>query len=413
MKTNRLVPFLALSLLISGCEKENNILKHEPKPINLPTKAPLVIARSNSFGISLFNEVAKNESGNLMISPLSANVALTMLLNGCAGSTYTQIHDMLGYGTLTLGEINESYQQLVSQLLTVDPEVTLALANAIWYRESFAVKPPFLDTMSNRYSAHVEALDFSLPAALNKINGWASDNTHGKIPKVLDEISPDAVMFLMNALYFKGTWTYRFDESKTSSQPFHLEGGSSVNVDMMCSTISGKMSFGSGYSALEMPYGQSNFSMVVVLPTGSLSDFYTSFTYSTWGKIIADLDSTSSEAMLSVDVTMPKFKFSWETLLNNQLKALGMVDAFDPDIANLTGISNQSIYVNFVKQNSFIEVNEEGTEAAAVTTVGVFATSAGGSGSPYVFRVDKPFIFAIRERTTNTLLFIGKIVDPS
>lgn len=413
MKANRLVPLLALSLLISGCEKESNIQKHEPKPINLPTKAPQVIARSNSFGISLFNEVAQSENKNMMISPLSANVALTMLMNGCADNTYDQIHSMLGYGTLTLGEVNESYQQLVSQLLTVDPDVTLSLANAIWYREGFALKPPFLDTMSNRYSAHVEALNFGLPAALTKINGWASDNTNGKIPKVLNEISPDAVMFLMNALYFKGTWTYRFDESKTSSQPFRLEDGSSVNVDMMHSAVSGKLSFGSSYSALEMPYGQSNFSMVVIVPSENLSGFFASFTYSTWSNIIADLDSTSSEAMLSVDVLMPKFKFSWEKVLNDQLNALGMVDAFDPSHANLTGISNQSIYVNFVKQNTFVEVNEEGTEAAAVTTVGVFVTSTGSSGSPFIFKADKPFIFAIRERTTNTLLFIGKIVDPT
>jgi serpin B len=159
------------------------------------------------------------------------------------------------------------------------------------------------------------------------------------------------------------------------------------------------------YSALEMPYGRKNFSMVLIVPNNNLSDFYQSFDINTWNEITSTFDQMNSwnETM----VQLPKFKFDYEKKLNDQLIAMGMVDAFSPMAADLSGISDADIFVSFVKQNTFVEVNEEGTEAAAVTTIGIELTSVG----PY-FVVDKPFIFAIRERTTNTLLFIGGVTNP-
>jgi serpin B len=263
--------------------------------------------------------------------------------------------------------------------------------------------------MSQYYDAHIEGLDFGLPSALATINGWASDNTYGKIPKVLDEINSDAVMFLMNALYFKGDWSYQFDKAQTQLRHFSIDNGNSIDVNTMHGEVGAKCTFGESYNAIELPYGRTNFTMVIVVPAVSLGEFYASLIAETWNEITTSMDEISEYS--SVEVFMPRFKFSYEKYLNDQLKSMGMVDAFIPFVADLSGISDASIYVNFVKQNTFVEVNEEGTEAAAVTTIGVYETSV-GPGNPPIFIVDKPFIFAIRERTTNTLMFIGKVENP-
>jgi serpin B len=404
MKAFSLFLALPIILLAASCEK-NPQGPQQPKAITLTAKSAEVIASSNAFGIDLFRITAVEENANMMLSPLSASTALTMLLNGCGTQTYNQIRDMLGYEGLTLDEINAAYNSLTTQLLEVDPEVKLALANAVWYRKDFFVKESFLNTMDSSFDAEIATLDFSKPSALETINGWASDNTNGKIPKVLEEIEPDYVMFLMNALYFKGTWTYQFEESQTTDMPFHLAGGSSEAVKMMRSLIPVKMTNGNGAMAVELPYGRQNFAMVVILPDAPLNEFLSSFNPDSWAAITAGLDSAGDP--VEMEVIVPKFKFEYEKFLNDQLKSLGMLYAFEPSMADLSGISDADIYVDFVKQNTFVDVNEEGTEAAAVTTIGIKEVSM-----PPSVMIDRPFIFAIRERMTNTLLFIGKVEKP-
>jgi len=401
---------LAILLLAVSCSKENNgETDLTPKSITLTAAAPIAIQSSNEFGIELFTKVTESENKNLMLSPLSASTALTMLLNGCGGDTYSQLQGTLKYpAEMSISEINEAYKSLVGQLLKVDPKVQLALANAIFYRNGFDVKQPFLATMSDDYKANVKALDFAAPSALSTINKWASDNTKGKIPEVLNQISEDAVMFIMNALYFNGDWSYQFDKSLTDELPFLPDGSASVNVPTMKGEVGSKFAWGEGFRAIEMPYGQTNFTMVVIVPDESLSALYPSFTHQVWDKLCSDLDERQEFG--KTNVTMPKFKFSYEKYLNNQLKSMGMIDAFSSTDADLSGISNSQIFVSFVKQNTFVEVDEKGTEAAAVTTIGINLTSAGPHSSQ--FNIDKSFIFAIRERTTNTLLFIGQVINP-
>jgi serpin B len=406
---------MALCLLtfagLSSCSKDNNGQEPDltPKTIELTAKSADVIAYGNVFGIELFTKVAGVEDKNFMLSPLSASAALTMLLNGCAGDTYDQLKETLKYpGGMTISEINEVYKSLVSQLLVVDPKVKLALANAIFYRQGFSVKNPFLATMENDFDAEIAGLDFSLPSALTTINKWASDNTNGKIPKVLNEISGEAVMFIMNALYFKGDWSYQFDKDLTSDRAFYTNGSGSVDVSTMKGDVGSRIAYGTGYRAIEMPYGQTNFTMVVIVPEGTLTEFNASFDVEDWNNITSALDN--QEKFSELTVYMPKFKFSYEKYLNDQLQSMGMLDAFNPGLANLSGIADASIFVSFVKQNTFVEVDEKGTEAAAVTTIGIELTSM--PPQPQVFAIDKPFVFAIRERTTNTLLFIGQVVNP-
>lgn len=400
---------LVLSLaFLWSCKKDDPTPNLTPKTIELTAKAPQLISSNNEFGIELFSRVASEDNENLMLSPLSASTALTMVLNGCDGETFLQLKETLKYPEeMTIGEMNEAYKSLVSQLLKADKKVTLALANAIFYDNNFSVKPTFLNTMSNDYSALTQGLDFSSSSALNAINKWASDNTNGKIPKVLDQISGDAVMFLMNALYFKGDWSYQFDKSKTTMRQFYLDNGSTVDVNTMNGEVGAKITYGNNYKAIELPYGRTNFTMVVIVPNETLASFTQEFTSATWNNITTSLGEQPEFS--EVIVYVPKFKFSFEKILNDHLKSMGMIDAFEPALADFSGITNNSIFISFVKQNTFVEVNEQGTEAAAVTTVGFVETSLPG---PKIFTVDKPFVFAIRERTTNTLMFIGQVTNP-
>ena len=410
----RLPPALLLAVALAGCD----LLGADPEPPSTPATIALtatdeaVVGQSNAFGVGLFARVAAEDGGNLMLSPLSASAALTMLLNGADGETYAQIHEMLGYGpALDLDAVNGSYESLRRQLLAADPAVRLALANAVFYdRTFFAAAPPkspFLAALRGPFGAEVRDLDFGDPGAVDVVNGWASANTEGKVPKVLDAISRDLVMILMNALYFKGDWTTPFERSRTAPADFRLADGATVPVPTMSGEVQALRTAGDGYTAVELPYGRRNFSMVVLVPDSvGLGDFAARLDAGLWDDATTRLDA-AADAWGPVEVRLPLFGFSYERELNEPLKALGMVDAFDDRRADLTRISDARLSVSFVKQNTFVEVNEEGTEAAAVTTVGVRATSA-----PAPFAVDRPFVFGLRERTTNTLLFIGQVADP-
>jgi len=411
MKTKALsvACLFAISFLFVTCEKQPGEPDLTPKVIELTAAAPQVISAGNEFGIELFTKVAETEGKNFMLSPLSASTALTMLLNGCGGNTFTQLRSTLKYPSdMQSEDINEAYKSLVDQLLKADPKVTFTLANAIFYRLGFSVKSQFINTIKENFKARIEGLDFTSPSALNTINKWASDNTNGKIPKVLDEISDQAVMFIMNALYFKGDWSYQFDKSKTTERLFYPDNLPEVMVSTMNGEIGAKVVHGGKYKAIEMPYGRTNFTMIVIVPEGGLKAFNESFDAELWNNLTSEFDEINEFGKRIV--FFPKFRFSYEKVLNDQLKAMGMVDAFIPYVADLSGISDAEIFVSFVKQNTFVEVDEKGTEAAAVTTIGVELTSM--PPQPEQFIIDRSFIFAIRERTTNTLLFIGQVVNP-
>ena len=397
-----LMVFLILAV---ACSKQQDSPDLQPVPLNISNKGKAIINNNNAFGIRLFTAVAKEESKNMMLSPVSASAALTMLLNGSKGDTYNQIKEMLGYSQdMTLDEVNAHYRSLVGQLLTVDPKVELALANAVFHLRDYPFKASFLERMNKDFNATVEGLDFNSNSAVDRINRWASDNTNKKIPKILDNISPQTVMFLLNALYFKGDWTYKFDVKNTETREFTKSNGTKIMVPTMSGTLGARQTGQSDFQALEIPYGQTNFSMILVVPNGDIKNFYDHFTPDTWSSITTglDLETDWRETLVS----FPKFKFEYDKQLNDPLRHLGMVDAFD-DRADLTGISDNRLQVSTVKQNTFIEVNEQGTEAAAVTVVDIIEVSI------RYFEANKPFIFAIRERTSNTLLFIGAVQDPS
>ena len=402
---------LAFPLVLVACDASGPEPIPDPTPITLTPLAKDLVGQSNDFGVALFAEVAAEDDANLMLSPLSASVALTMLLNGTDGETHDQIHAMLGYAEgADLDAINASYRSLRDQLLAADDAVQLTLANAVFTRQGVPFKAPFLSAMRGGFDARVDALDFGAPSALSTINGWASENTNGRIPTVLEELDPDLVMLLMNALHFKGDWTNQFKTASTAPADFHLASGQTAQVPTMNGKIPARTAGGDGYTALELPYGRRNFSMVVLLPqtreTGGLADFAGALRDGLWADATAALDAQTGWP--EVTVQLPKFTFSTDQPLNHHLRSLGMADAFT-DAADLSRMSDDPrLLVSFVKQNTFVQVDEEGTEAAAVTTIGITATSLGPQ-----FIADRPFVFAIRERTTNTLLFIGQVAHPA
>lgn len=410
MKAKITLLLLMMTLGLISCQKDNSDEpeNREPKSIVLPDYATEVLSSNNNFGVSLFSDVASEKQENIMLSPLSANIALNMAMNAADGNTFTQMRDMLGYNNLTQEEINELYKTLVEQLLTADDKVTFNLANAMFYKNEFPIKAPYKTTVETDYQADIEGLDFSnITNTLNRINGWASDKTNGKIDKVLDEISPDVVMFLLNAVYFNGDWTQQFDKDNTEDLQFTLNNGENIEVPTMSGEIPLRRYNGNNFSAYELSYGRDNFVMDLILPAGNLNEFLSDFKGDQFSEMTTALDQ--QEDKIEYNVLLPKFKFKYEKELNENLKALGMLDAFNGS-ADFSNLSDVSTYISFVKQNTFVDVNEEGTEAAAVTTIGFVRTSAGGE-TPTVY-FDRPFVFAIRERTTNTLLFIGTVYNP-
>ena len=361
-----------------------------------------IITANNGFAFDLLMQ-ANRPHDNLLISPLSASMALGMTMNGASGDTWSQMRDMLGVGSLAKEEINASYQSLLELLVGLDPAVETAIGNSVWTRQGFPVHSDFLDTVRESFHAEVAELDFTSPAASERINEWVKAATHGRIEDIVPARIPAAVvMYLVNAIYFKGPWTLRFDTSDTRPERFHLDDGSIRTVPLM--TLRGDLSYqdNSRFQAVDLPYGGGAFSMTVLLPRHGVSvdDLATSLGAVEWKEIAGRFRKTEMRLFL------PRFRMAYERTLNDDLVALGMVDAFDhrADFTRLSPVDG--LLISEVKQKSWVDVNEEGTEAAAATVVAVRETSAS------VLRADRPFLFLIRERLSGTILFVGKLASP-
>lgn len=364
---------------------------------------------ANNFGFHVFREVsAGSEDENVFISPLSISFALGMAYNGAAGTTEAGMRQVLGYDALELAEVNEAYRGLIDLLEGLDPKVQLEIANSVWYREGFGVEAGFLERNETYFDAQVQSLDFSAADAAQTINDWVDAATHGRIPEIVDDpISADLVMFLINAVYFKGTWTLQFDPEDTSQASFTRAGGSQVTVPMM--RLEGDLfAFENDeLQAVDLAYGDGHYRMAVVLPRPgvSLDAVIAGLDAPTWATWMAQL--TEQEANLS----MPRFEMTFETSLADTLKQLGMDAAFNPGEADFSGINPMAeLYISDVKHKTFLKVDEEGTEAAAVTSVEVGVTSV-----PQIFTmvVDRPFLIVIHDTHSQSMLFMGRVGNPT
>lgn len=387
-----------------------------PAPITgLPRDLTATEARlaqaSNAFAFDLLRTTAADASENRFVSPLSVSMALGMLMNGADGATLDQMRLALRHASPsstppTLAEMNAAYRGLLDLLAGLDRSTTLRVANGIWYRTGFTPAPAFLDATRTHFDAAVRAVDFADGRTLGEINGWVKEQTAGRIPTILESIHPDDVMYLINAIYFKGAWQDPFDPKATRTASFEAVGGTQ-QVPMMYRQGSQKIRFGDQFATIDLPYGNGAFAMTIVLPNEGVNvqSVLDGMTADRWEAMIGELAATA--ATVKADLYLPKITLEQTRELKDDLAALGMTELFDPTRANLSRLATgpERLHVRFVKHKTFLEVNEAGTEAAGVTGVGVGVTSL-----PPQFRVDRPFLLAIRERFSGTILFLGKIV---
>jgi serpin B len=383
----------------------------EPSPIGgkivLTEKSLKLVQAGNTFSFALLNKCLDGTIENRMVSPLSVSLALSMTLNGAAGTTLDAMQKALGLDGLTVAEINGIYSDLTAALVKADPSVTMSIANSIWIRKDFPVLDPFVQTNQTYYQAEVTRLDFNA-AALSTINNWVSDKTNGKIPTILTGISANEIMFLINAIYFNGKWKYQFETAKTANEQFTCRDKTVISVPMMKMENSFGYTVQSGFKAMTLPYGAEKFQMVFLLPdAGTTPDqLAASLNPEKWSTL-----HTALQSKTKIPVWIPKWKFSWKITLNEILSKLGMAVAFDPNNANFSGINAQNqLYLTSVLHKTYIDVNESGTEAAAVTSVGVGVTAM--PVDPPAFYLTRPFLFFITEEDTGAILFAGKVENP-
>lgn len=400
--------FLSIpSLLLAGCDL--NRVDDSPEserelPRELSAQEKIVAEGSNTFSFDLLQMLNEKENGNsFFVSPLSISIAFGMALNGAEADTYEQMRDFFGYDGLTRDEINRAKRDLTELLTTVDPSVIMNIANSVWYREGFQVKDEFLEKNQNYYAAEVRDLDFSDPAAPDIINGWIEDKTEGLIKEMIEQIGPEVVMYLINAIYFKGDWTIQFDPEETQDAPFYLDNGETTEVPMMQAREKYRYYIDDEWTALDLWYGKAGFSFTALMPTEdvSLHEQAGGLTKEQFTSITSQLEADT------VNIFMPKFELDYTIKgFPEDLKDMGLTLPFS-DQANFTGISEGApLQISDVLHRAVIKLDEEGSEAAAVTVI-EFGITGGGGPSYKTIRLDRPFLFFIRENSTNTILFMG------
>jgi serpin B len=373
-----------------------------PRPLTAAERS--VAANGNRFTFELLRQVNLDQrDSNVFISPLSASMALGMTLNGAAGATADEMRRTLGFGDASQRSINEGYRGLIGLLRGLDARTDMRVANAIFHRNDFPFEERFLETGRTWFDAEVQGLDFRAPESVKTINDWVNRSTNTKIPAIVDRIADNDVMFLINAVYFKARWRTPFDARATGDATFQALGGVRQPMKLMRQQAKLRYVETEELQAVDLLYGNSAFTMTVLLPKGrrDVNTLAEGLTEASWSELAA------SFAEAEIVLHLPKLKMKYERIMNDDLKALGMRLAFDDaDFTRMSPLGNE-LYISYVKQKTFVEVDEEGTEAAAATVVAVAVEAA-----PVipVMRVDRPFVFAIRERFSGTVLFVGKVV---
>jgi serine protease inhibitor len=370
----------------------------------------VLVRADNEFGLTLFREIASDDPrGNVVISPLSVSLALGMTVNGAQGATLDDMKSALGLAGYSMEEVNRQYRSIMRLLPSLDPAVELVTANSIWCRQGTPFKQDFLDLCHTWFRAQIASLDFSHPDASRTINGWVSDQTGGKITSIVDRnIDPLTMMFLINAVYFKGDWLHAFDPEETFDSHFISADGTYLPCRMMSqpeTTDFYTLLSAPQFDALDMAYGDSVFSMTILLPKegSTVGSIVRQLTPSNWNDWMEGFRPWSGRVLL------PRFEIEYDLTMNDVLTALGMGIIFDPERADFTRICDVfgDFYVKKVKHKTYIRVDEIGTQAAAATSVEMGPTSV-----PDFFLVNRPFVLVIRENRLGTILFIGQINDP-
>ncbi|MEO1340573.1 MAG: serpin family protein [Cyanobacteria bacterium J06635_13] len=373
-------------------------------------KMSQLVDANNRFGFDLFTQLQPDSaSANLVVSPQSIAIALAMLRNGAAAETRQEIISTLKLEQFDSEGIDSSYRQLIETLTTADNDLQLAIANSLWANQNVLLADQFVDQTQNFYQGKISNLDFGEPAAKNTINEWVASNTAHKIPQIVEQTSPEDVLYLINAIYFKGSWTDKFDPQATADQPFYPQPDLPKSVAMMSQTGDYRYYENEQFQAVRLPYGEkSEMGMYIFLPQpdSTLEQFNQELSLDNWQEWLSQMRSQPG------NISLPKFNLEYETELQNILSALGMPQVFDPTQADFSAMTDSAVAVDTIKHKAVIEVNEEGSEAAGVTSIGVRITSAMPQDQPFNMNMDRPFFFAIRDDITETILFMGNLVEP-
>ncbi|MCL1973596.1 MAG: serpin family protein [Bacteroidetes bacterium] len=409
-------------LLISGCktvvleevtnfkpsdsQQKGSIQIEWARSISLNPETRAILAQNNLFALDFFKAVSKQFDYNLFLSPYSMSAALGMLYNGANGETKKQIAKVLCMDDCTPEEVNQYYYELTKALLSVDPNTSLSLANAIWANKGITLQEPFVSLNRNYYDAEVSTLDFSLPSALKTINDWCNEKTKGTIPTIL-ETMPPAIVILANAIYFNSFWTYDFDKSKTQAKFFRNINRTTSAVPMMYLKHELLYAQMDVCGMVTLPYANAAFAMNLILPHEGVDvdDLIADFDGPSWEKMMLHRSATT------VTLSLPRFKIERKMEgLAGVLAAMGMPLAFSHNADFSAMVEGVAVYFDQVIQKSYISVDEAGTEASAVTLMAMTGSPGPMPTPPEVTMVfDRPFFFAITEKSTGALLFMGKV----
>ena len=362
-----------------------------------------LVKRNNNFALNLFSEM--KGVGSNVVSPMSVTYLMAMLANGAEASTREEIMDAIGAKDFDIDEMNAFYAYLIRRAKTADKQTTLNIANYIALNKEFKLKKKFASTIADSYQGAVESLDFTNPESTKRINGWCSEHTNNMIPTIIDQVEPSAVAYILNAIYFNGTWTDKFDKNNTNKEQFNGYTRDIMYVDMMHRNAKYYYTSNDVYSAVTLPYGSGAYSMTVILPNEG--KFISDLTKTLNADTIASLRRNMEECL--VDLKLPRFTTEMKLPLKGIVAKLGAPSMFDATRADFSSFANGNVYVSEMLQKAKIEVSEEGTKAAAVTMGMVKLTSMRPQEPRRVdFHCDRPFVYMIQDNYTGAILFMGQ-----
>ncbi len=389
--------------MATSCSNNDSGSDNELKPITLTRAEEEITTQQTNFAFRLLRAVDENVTENkeqVVVSPLSASFALSMLANGADGETRQEIINGIGFDGLSLQDVNAYSERLMDELPDLDKRTNLNIANSMWLNKGFEALPTFIQALEESYDAEVREYDFSKGTSL--INEWCSDKTKGCIPKLLDKLNPEMKCLLINALYFKSEWKTPFNPKKTDKGDFHNEDGTVASADFMNKDCSMRVSVEDKFAWADIPYGNEAFSFQIILPNEgvTLDDCLDELNGDTWSTLQKQTLKTTF-----VNVKLPKFKMESNEDITAAIKALGIKKCFT-DEAEFNNISINPLLLSFVRQANYFAIDEKGVEASSVTASGMVETA---TPTGYTFHVNRPFLFILKENSTNSILFMGKV----
>ncbi len=412
MKNRLLLTIVCLGLALACGPKNVSATPASGGAAPDPAASEKLVRANNEFGLSMFRQLfAAKPEENIFISPTSIALALGMTWNGALGATRDEMADVLGIGGMTLDDVSRSGSALLAALQSADPKVKLEVANSLWVKQGFALAKAFTDRNRQFFAAEVTNLDFANPKSVDRINGWVANKTHDKIKSIISELAPEDVLVLINAVYFKGTWTKEFDKQRTMERDFHGTLDAVKQHPMMSRDDDFRYYEGEGMQLARLPYGDGRLGLLVFLPASGtgMADFVARFSAENVNRWTDSLRYEEGE------IVLPKFKIEYDKSLAGLLKQMGMARACSEG-ADFGGMlakpGTLPFYISDVLHKTFVEVNEEGTEAAAVTAVKMVATAMPMEVERFTMVCDRPFVYAIHDETTGSVLFIGALMEP-